>query len=65
MLRAQYGGIWGGHGRIVFADTGGLWSISPEGGTPVRLLPLPEGLVGVRYLDPDLLPGDAGVDSGS
>ncbi len=55
-----FGASWGEENTIVFAQyTGGLWSVSADGGTPKELTTLREGEVSHRL--PEVLPGAKAV----
>jgi eukaryotic-like serine/threonine-protein kinase len=56
-----YGGTWGGDGTIVFSHAYALWRVPAAGGTP-EALAKPDASKGeLKYLLPQLLPGDRAV----
>ena len=53
-----FGASWGPDGTIVYAQRVGIWQVSENGGTPVRLLETEEG---ERADGPEMLPGGNAV----
>jgi serine/threonine protein kinase len=53
-LSVAFGGTWGEDGRILYTQTGGIWEVSENGGTPRRVIALKSDELAFR---PQRLPG--------